>query len=128
MAGKASLSGERRLARVKDVGGIVLGVMDNRSWIELLYEGDLRGGKQVDLPAGVLFDIFVEEISHMCTIYEHPRTIIYFKGPSALEIVRDGNRIIVRGRSNDEEQSSKRSAAKVRKPSEVTRRSPKRAR
>ncbi len=44
-----------------------------------------------------MFDIFVEEIPHKATIYEHPRTMIYLAGPCDLEIVRDGNKIILRG-------------------------------
>lgn len=112
---KSPLSGESTLARVKGVGGIILGVSENRSWIELLYEGDLMHGKQVELPAGIL-DIFVEEIPHKCTIYEHPRTIIYLEGPSALEIVRDGNRILVRGSSACEGQGIKRSPARAMRP------------
>ena len=63
-----SLAGaEEILARVKRVGMIVLGVSENRNWIELLYEGDLAHAKRIELPAGVLFDILVEEIPHKCT-------------------------------------------------------------
>ena len=53
--------------------------------------------KSVDLPADIPFDIFVEEIPHKTTIYVYPRIMIYFAGPCDLEIVRDGNRIVVRG-------------------------------
>ncbi|TAK06186.1 hypothetical protein EPO44_05685 [bacterium] len=88
--------GEDLIARVKGIGGIVLGVSGNRNWIELLYEGDLMHTKQVDLPSDTLFDIFVEEIPHKCTVFEHPRTLIYLNGPCNIEICRDGNKIIVR--------------------------------
>jgi len=94
---KKTLANEEELIdRVRGVGGIVLGVSENRNWIELLYEGDLMHTKKIDLPSDALLDIFVEEIPHKTTIYEHPRTMIYFDGPCDLEICREGNRIIVR--------------------------------
>jgi hypothetical protein len=94
---KFSPDEEELLDRVKGVGGIILGVSENRNWIELLYEGDLMHTKKIDLPSDTLFDIFVEEIPHKSTVYEYPRTLIYFDGPCDLEILRDGSKIIVRG-------------------------------
>ena len=95
---KKPLANEEGLIdRVKGVGGIILGVSENRNWIALFYEGDLMHTKTVDLPSDTLLDIFVEEIPHKTTIYEHPRTMIYFDGPCDLEICREGNKIIVRG-------------------------------
>src|SRR3990167_714510 len=85
------------IEKVKGVGGIVLGVSDNRNWIALFNEGDLIHTKTVHLPADTLFDVFVEEIPHKTTVYEHPRTMIYFASPCDVEICRDGNKIIVRG-------------------------------
>jgi hypothetical protein len=85
------------IEKVKGVGGIVLGVSDNRNWIALFNEGDLIHTKTVHLPADTLFDVFVEEIPHKTTVYEHPRTMIYFTGPCDIEICRDGDKIIVRG-------------------------------
>ena len=85
------------IEKVKGVGGIVLGVSDNRNWIALFNEGDLIHTKTVHLPADTLFDVFVEEIPHKTTIYEHPRTMIYFTGPCDIEICRDGNKVIIRG-------------------------------
>lgn len=88
---------EELIDRVKGVGGIVLGVSESRNWMELLYEGDLMHTKKIDLPSDALFDIFVEEIPHKSTVYEYPRALIYFDGPCDVEILRDGNKIIVRG-------------------------------
>jgi len=100
---KKTLANEEELIdRVRGVGGIVLGVSENRNWIELLYEGDLMHTKKVDLPSDALFDIFVEEIPHKSTVYEYPRTLIYLEGPCDIEIVRDGNKIIVRGCQSEE--------------------------
>ncbi|MBI2352230.1 MAG: hypothetical protein HYV00_12280 [Deltaproteobacteria bacterium] len=94
---KSSEQGEVLIEKVKGVGGIVLGVSDNRNWIALFNEGDLIHTKTVHLPADTLFDVFVEEIPHKTTVYEHPRTMIYFTGPCDIEICRDGDKIIVRG-------------------------------
>lgn len=94
---KFSPDEEELLDRVKGVGGIILGVSENRNWIELLYEGDLMHTKKIDLPSDALFDIFVEEIPHKSTVYEYPRTLIYLDGPCDLEILRDGSKIIIRG-------------------------------
>ncbi len=95
---KPPLEGEELIERVSRVGGIVLGTSENRSWIELFYEGDHTHIKSVELPGDIpLFDIFVEEIPHKATVYEHPRTMIHLAGPCELEIVRDGNKINIRG-------------------------------
>jgi hypothetical protein len=51
----------------------------------------------VELVAGALFDIYVEEIPHKATVYEHPRTMIFFNAPCSLNIGREGNRVIVKG-------------------------------
>ncbi|HWP60078.1 MAG TPA: hypothetical protein VNL14_19450 [Candidatus Acidoferrales bacterium] len=88
---------EELVERVAGIGGIILGVSENRSWIELLYEGDLMHPKTISFPPGTLLDVFVEEIPHKTTIYEYPRTLIYFAGPCAVEIVRSGSKLIVRG-------------------------------
>lgn len=94
---KTSEQDEELLDKVKGVGGIILGVSDNRSWITLFNEGDLIHTKTVHLPADTLFDIFVEEIPHKTTVYEHLRTMIYFHRLCNVEICRDGNKVIVRG-------------------------------
>ncbi len=95
---KRALESEELIERVNRIGEIVLGVSDNRSWIELFYEGDHTHIKSVELPGDMpLFDIFVEEIPHKATIYEYPRTMIHLVSPCDLEILRDGNRIIIRG-------------------------------
>lgn len=83
------------LDRASRVGMIILGVSENRNWIELLYEGDLAHAKRIEL-AGAS-QILVEEIPHKTTVYEHPRTIIYFDGPCDVEIRREGDNVIVRG-------------------------------
>lgn len=94
--------GERLIERVKGVGGIILGVSENRSWIDLLYEGDLMHAKKVELPSDTLFEIFVEDIPHKSTIYDHPRTLIYFNRSCDLEIVCEGDKVIVRGSQTGE--------------------------
>ena len=89
---------EELIDRVEGVGGIILGVSENRNWIELMYEGDLMHTKTVNLPEGTLFEIFVEEIPHKTTVYDFPRTLIYFEDPCTVEVVRAGATVIVRGR------------------------------
>jgi hypothetical protein len=88
---------EELIETVKDVGGIILAVTENRSWIELFFEGDLMHTQKVDLPSDQLFDVFIEEIPHKTTVYEHPRVMIFFDGPCTLEISREGSRVFVRG-------------------------------
>jgi hypothetical protein len=44
-----------------------------------------------------MFDIYVEEIPHKTTVYEHPRRMIFFTGPYDLQIARDGDRVVVTG-------------------------------
>jgi hypothetical protein len=86
-------NGDEIFDSIKNAAGIILGVSENRSWIELFFEGDLMHTKT----AGSVFDIYVEEIPHKATVYEHPRTMIFFNGPCDVRIARDGNRIIVTG-------------------------------
>jgi len=57
--------------------------------------------KTVNLPAGSVFDIYVEEIPHKATVYEHPRTMIFFNGPCDVRIAREGNRIVVNGSASN---------------------------
>ena len=80
---------------VRNAAGLILGVSENRSWIEFFFEGDLMHTKTVNLPSGGIFDIYIEEIPHKTTVYEHPRTMVFFTGPCDVEITRDGNKIIV---------------------------------
>jgi hypothetical protein len=82
---------------VKNAAGLIIGVSDNRSWIEVFFEGDLMHTRSIGLPADSIFDIYVEEIPHKATVYEHPRTMIFFVGPCDLVITRDGGKIIVSG-------------------------------
>ena len=93
--GETLSSSDEIIDSIKNAAGIILGVSENRSWIELFFEGDLMHTKTVNLPAGSVFDIYVEEIPHKATVYEHPRTMIFFNGPCDVRIARDGNRIIV---------------------------------
>ena len=90
---------EQLIDRINNAAGLILGVSENRTWIEIFFEGDLMHTKTVNLPADILFDIYVEEIPHKTTVYEHPRTMIFFEGSCDLEITRDENRIIVQGTS-----------------------------
>ena len=57
------------------------------------------------LPAGKFSSIYVEVIAHKTTVYEHPRTMIYFDGPYDLRVIRDGERVIVTGARNPREVS-----------------------
>jgi hypothetical protein len=91
------VGGEETVALIKNAAGIILGVTENRAWIELIFEGDLMHTKTVNLPGGSMFDIYIETIPHKTTVYEHPRTMIFFDGPCDLEITRDGNKVIVMG-------------------------------
>jgi hypothetical protein len=95
--GEALPNGDEIIDSIKSVAGIILGVSENRSWIEFFFEGDLMHTQTVNLPTGSVFDIYVEEIPHKATVYEHPRTMIFFNGPCDIRIARDGNRIIVTG-------------------------------
>ena len=88
---------EEWIATIKSAAGIILAVTENRNWIEVFFQGDLMHTKTVDLPSGTLFNIYIEEIPHKTTVYEHPRTMIYFNGPCDLEITRDGEKVIVTG-------------------------------
>src|SRR5499426_4731270 len=93
--------GDEIIDSVKSAAGIILGVSENRSWIELFFEGDLMHTKTVNLPAGAVFDIYVEEIPHKATVYEHPRTMIFFNGHCDVRIAREGNRIVVNGSASN---------------------------
>src|ERR1051325_3684503 len=93
---KEAGSSEDVVETVRNAAGIILGVSENRSWIEVFFEGDLMHTKTVNLAQGRVFDIYVEEVRHKSTVYEHPRTMIFFDRPCDIEIVRDGEKIIVR--------------------------------
>ena len=90
-------SDEELVATITNAAGIILAVTENRNWIEVFFGGDLMHTRTVNLPAGTLFNIYVEEIPHKTTVYEHPRTMIFFAGPCDLEVTRDGNKVIVMG-------------------------------
>jgi hypothetical protein len=90
-------NGNETIDSIKSVAGLILGVSENRNWIELFFEGDLMHTKTVNLPTGSIFDIYIEEIPHKATVYEHPRTMVFFSGPCDVRIVRDGNRIVISG-------------------------------
>ncbi len=93
-------SGEELLATFKSAAGIILAVTENRNWIEVFFDGVIMHTETVNLPANKLFNIYVEEIVHKTTIYEHPRTMIYFAGSHDLRVSRDGDRVIVTGVPN----------------------------
>ena len=90
-------SGEERVATIKNVAGIILAVTENRNWIEVFFEGDTMHTQTVNLPDGTMFNIYIEEIPHKSTVYEHPRTMIFFDSPCDLEITRLGERVVVTG-------------------------------
>jgi hypothetical protein len=50
----------------------------------------------VNLPAGKMFNIYIEEIPQ-AIVDEHPRKMILFAAPCDLEIIRAGERAIVTG-------------------------------
>src|SRR5262245_12106985 len=96
------LSNDKKIIdSVKNTASIIIDVSEKRSWIELFFEVNLMHTKTVNLPAGSVFDIYVEEIPHKATVYEHPRTMIFFNGPCDVRIARDGNRIIVNGSASN---------------------------
>ena len=95
--------GEELLATFKSAAGIIIAVTENRNWIEVFFDGVIMHTETVNLPAGRLFSIYVEEIAHKTTLYEHPRTTIYFDGPYDLRVTRDGERVIVTGTPNPRE-------------------------
>jgi hypothetical protein len=88
---------EETVATIRNAAGIILAFSENRVWIELFFDGDLMHTQTVNLPTGACFDIYVEEIPHKTTVYEHPRTMIFFASPCNLCISREGNRVIVKG-------------------------------
>ena len=90
-------SSDELVATINNAAGIIIAVTENRNWIEVLFEGDMMHTKTVNLPDGIMFNIYVEEIPHKTTVYEHPRTMILFAGPCDLEITRAGERVIVTG-------------------------------
>jgi hypothetical protein len=98
---KSPASQDNVIGRVKRVGAIILGHSENRSWIELCNDGDLMHTKRFELPDDPASQIFVEEIPHKSTIFEPPRAMIFLSGPCDIEIVKEGNNFIVRGRSED---------------------------
>jgi hypothetical protein len=95
-------STEGIIERVQNAAGIIIAVSENRTWLELFFEGDLMHTKTINLPAATGFDIYIEEIPHKTTVYEHPRTMIFFNGPCDLAISRDGNKLIVQGTAKAE--------------------------
>ncbi len=90
-------SDEELVATITNAAGIILAVTENRNWIEVFFEGDTLHTKTVNLPDGIMFTIYIEEIPHKTTVYEHPRTMIVFDGPCDLEITRAGERVVVTG-------------------------------
>ena len=88
---------EEVIATIENAAGIILAVTENRNWIEVFFGGDLMHTKTINLPAGQMFSIFIEEIPHKTTVYEHPRTMIVFNDPCDLTVTHDGNKVIVMG-------------------------------
>jgi len=87
------------IATIDSAAGLILAVPENRIWIEVFFEGDTLHTKTVNLPAGRIFDICIEEIPHKTTVCEHPRTMIFFNGPCDLENTCDGDKVVVSDRS-----------------------------
>jgi len=89
--------GEEAIATIENAAGIILAVTENRNWIEVFFGVDLMHTKTINLPSGRMFNIYIEEIPHKTTVYEHPRTMIVFDAPCDLRITRDGDKVIVMG-------------------------------
>lgn len=85
------------IASIKNAAGIILGNSENRVWIEVFFDGDLMHTKTVNLPAGKAFDVYIEDVPHKATVYEHPRTMVFFSAACDLEIACEGHRVIVSG-------------------------------
>jgi hypothetical protein len=88
---------EDLIASIQNAAGVIIAVSENRIWIEVFFEGDLMHTKTVNLPSGGMFNIYIEEIPHKTTVYEHPRTMIFFKRACDLRMTRDGDKVIVMG-------------------------------
>ena len=89
--------GEEAIATIENAAGIILAVTENRNWIEVFFGGDLMHTRTINLPSGRMFNIYIEEIPHKTTVYEHPRTMIVFADPCDLSITREGDKVIVMG-------------------------------
>ena len=92
-----TIEGEELIATIKNAAGLILAVTENRNWIEVFFEGDLMHTQTVNLPAGRMFDVYIEEVPHKTTVYEHPRTMILFHGRCDLQIIQEGDKVIVTG-------------------------------
>ena len=88
---------EELIASIENAAGVIIAVTENRNWIEVFFEGDLMHTKTVNLPYGNIFNVYIEEIPHKTTVYEHPRTMIFFNRPCDLRMTRDGDKVIVTG-------------------------------
>jgi hypothetical protein len=88
---------EELVTTIKNAAGIILAVTEKRNWIEVFFEGDLMHTRTINFPSGTMFNIYIEEIPHKTTVYEHPRTMIFFDGPCDLQITREGDKVIVTG-------------------------------
>jgi hypothetical protein len=90
---------EELIASIQNAAGMIIAVTENRNWIEVFFEGDLMHTQTVNLPSGRIFNVYIEEIPHKTTVYEHPRTMIFFDSPCNLRMTRDGDKVIVTGAS-----------------------------
>jgi hypothetical protein len=88
---------EELIASIENAAGVIIAVTENRNWIEVFFEGDLMHTKTVNLPSGRIFTVYIEEIPHKTTVYEHPRTMIFFNRPCDLRMSRDGDKVILMG-------------------------------
>lgn len=94
------------IERIQSAAGVILGVSEHRSWIEVFFEGDLMHTRSVDLPAQAILDVYVEDIPHKATVCEYPRTTIYFTGPCDLSVIHDGDKIVITGVESGSELAS----------------------
>ena len=96
---------DETIASIKEAAGIIIGTSEGRVWIEVFFDGDLMHTKTVNLPAGAGFDVYVEEVPHKATVYEHPRTMVFFSAPCDLDIACEANRVVVTGIPRSQEEN-----------------------
>ena len=63
---------------IENAAGLIIAVTEQRNWIEV-FRGRSDAHPDGKFPSGRMFDVYIEEIPHKITVYEHPRTIIFFQ-------------------------------------------------
>jgi hypothetical protein len=68
--------------RSTNAAGLIIAVTEQRNWIEVFFQGDLMHNRTVNFASDRMFDIYVEEIPHKTTVYEHRRRMIFSLDPT----------------------------------------------